>query len=221
MAESILDSQGNEALQHFHNWRQSPQAQMLGIGGPDLENTRPYIPQSNLEKYFGGDRLKNLLDAVLSSKDRHTVDEGFIRRNYLQTFATLLCIGHGNLIHLFAQYKTLRDGKLPHRTKPADFPFTTPDAFEVFRKEQSQFCPPKLEYNMNDRSKEDDILPIIRKEKIGQGGSAVVYKIVVDRDYNALLPSGQALPVSKVLYIRMQLAKWIRRAVADTGTPLS
>lgn len=196
MVLTVRDSQTHEAEQHFHSWRQSLEAQVPGIGGPDLDCTRQYIPRSKLEEYLGGRRLNHLLDAVLTSEDRHTVDERYVRGHYLQSFATLLCIGYGNLIGLFQQYGSLRDENLPHCRKPYGFPFTTPDAFEAFRKEQWQFCAPKLEYNMSVSFKEDDILPIIRKEKIGEGGSAIVYKIVVDADYNALLPSDQKLPVS-------------------------
>ncbi|KAF6234022.1 hypothetical protein HO173_007852 [Letharia columbiana] len=48
---------------------------------------------------------------------------------------------------------------------------------------------------MNDRFKEEDILPITRKEKIGEGGSAIIYKIVVDENYNSLRPRGHVIPV--------------------------
>lgn len=52
---------------------------------------------------------------------------------------------------------------------------------------------------MNDRFKEEDILPITRKEKIGEGGSAIIYKIVVDENYNSLRPRGHVIPVYSAL----------------------
>ena len=189
-------AQHDEALQAFHKWKRSSEAQSLGIGGPQCETVHPFIPRSTLEEYFGRPRrLDYLLDAVLGSRQRLSVDPNYVREHYLQSFATLLCIGEGPSIHHFHQYKSLRDEKLPFHTRPDDFPITTPDKFEEFRKAQWQFCASKLEYGMNDRYKEEEILPITHREKIGEGGSAIVYKIVVDETYNALRPSGHPMPV--------------------------
>lgn len=193
MVESY--AQHGEALQAFHKWRHSSGARFPGIGGPDFETTCPFTPRSNLEKYFERPQVENLLDEVLSSKQRPAVDANYVRDHYPQTFATLLCIGQGCMIHHFQQYKSLRDQKLPYRTRPDDFPFMTPDVFEEFKNAQWQFCASKLEYGMNDRFKEEDILPIIRKEKIGEGGSAIIYKIVVDENYDSLRPRGHVMPV--------------------------
>ena len=189
-------AQHNEALQAFHTWKRSTEAQSLGIGGPHFETESPFIPRSNLEKYFGShERVKDLLDAVLDSNDRPAVDPSYVQEHYLQSFAILLCIGEGHLIHHFQQYNSLRDQKLPYHTKPDDFPITTPDKFEDFKQEQWQFCASKLEYNMNGRFKEEDILPITYKKPIGEGGSAIIYKIVIEDSYNSLQPSGHVIPV--------------------------
>ena len=189
-------AQHNDALHAFHKWRVSTEAQLPGIGGPEFETVCPFVPQSNLEDYFRRPRhLENLLDAVLNSRERHAVDPNYVREHYLQSFATLLCIGEGGMIHHFQQYNSLRDQKLPYHTKPDDFPVTTPDKFDEFKRQQWQFCASKLEYGMNDRFKEEDILPITRKEKIGEGGSAIIYKVVVDQSYNALRPNGHVIPV--------------------------
>lgn len=191
MAES--DAQHKDTSQAFHRWRRSPEAQLSGIGGPDLETTRTFIPRSNLEEYFERPhRLENLLDNVLSSDERPAVDVNYIRNNYLQSFATLLCIGKGRLIHHFRQHQSLRDSNMPYHTQPDEFPFLTPDIFEEFKNAQWQFCASKLEYSMDVRFKEESILPIILKEKIGEGGSAIIYKIVVDESHNSLLPTGDA-----------------------------
>ena len=187
-------AQYDDTVQAFHTWRRSPEAQLSGVGGPDLETVCPFIPRSNLEEYFQRHRqLENLLTAVRGS--HAAVDPNYVRDHYLQSFATLLCIGQGHLIYHFQQYNSLRDQKLPHRARPDDFPFTTPDIFEEFKNAQWQFCASKLEYGMNDRFKEEDILPIIRKEEIGQGGSAIIYKIVVDASYNFLRPRSPVIPV--------------------------
>ena len=192
----LPDAQHKEAVLAFHAWRHSPEAQLPGIGGPDLETTSRFVPRLNLQKYFDESRhLENLLDAVLEDHERPAVDANYVREHYLLSFATLVCINEGRLIHHFQQYETLRDQKLPHRTLPDDFPFTTPHKFEEFKIAQWQFCASNLEYNMNSRFKEEDILPIIIKEKIGEGGSAIIYKIVVEESYNSLRERGHIVPV--------------------------
>ena len=189
-------AQHNEALQAFHTWKRSTEAQSSGIGGPQFETVCPFIPCANLEEYFRRyGRLEGLLDAVLDSSERPEVEPDYVRKHYLQSFAILLCIGEGRLIHHFQQYISLRDQKLPYHTRPDDFPITTPDKFEFFKQEQWQFCASKLEYNMNGRFKEEDILPITYKDPIGEGGSAIIYKIVIEENYNSLRPSGHVIPV--------------------------
>ena len=193
----VPDAQHKEAVLAFHTWRHSPEAQLPGTCGPDLETTSSFVPRRLLQKYFEEPRhLENLLDAVLEHHERPGVDANYVRECYLQSFAILVCIGAGGLIHHFLQYETLRDQKLPHRTLPYDFPTTTPHRFEDFKNAQWQFCPKILEYKMiGARFKEEDILPIIRKEKIGERGSAVIYRIVVEESYNSLRPRGDIVPV--------------------------
>lgn len=194
MVESY--AQHDDAQQAFHKWRLSSEARLPGIRGPDFETTCFFIPRSNLKDYFERPRrVENLLDAVLNDHERPAVDANYVRDHYLQSFATLLCIGEGRMIHHFQQHKALRDQKLPYRTRPDEFPTTTPDKFEDFKEAQWQFCASDLEYGMNDRFKEEEILPLILKEKIGEGGSAIIYKIVVDEGYNSLRPHGHILPV--------------------------
>lgn len=209
-------AQHTDALQAFHTWRKSSEALLPGIGGPGIETERKFVPRSNLEKYFERPRrLENLLDALLNSDERPAVDANYVREHYLQSFATLLCIGEGRFIHHFQQYKSLRDEKMPYRNRPDDFPFITPDKFEEFKKEQWQFCAPKLEYRMSDRFKEEDILPITRKEKIGEGGSAIIYKIVVEEGYNLLRPPGHVLPKRRHHYKNTFVLKTYRTAEAE------
>ena len=135
------------------------------------------------------------MGAVLNNNDRPAVDPAFVQEHYLESFAILLCIGQGHLIHHFQEYNSLRDQKLPYHTQPDDFPITKPNIFEDFKQEQWQFCASKLEYNMNGRFKKEEILPITYKEPIGEGGSAIIYRIVIEEGYNSLHPSGHVIPV--------------------------
>lgn len=179
--------QNNDSLQAFHKWRKS--AGIPGLGGKDLDETF-FIPQSKLENYLGSpDRVENLLDAVLNPEERPSVAAEYIRDNYLRTFAILLCIGQGQWISHFRQHRSLLDDKLPYDTEPADFPKTfTSDLFTNFKAAQWQFCAMALQYDMKDRFNPEVILPIRSKTEIGSGGSAVIFKIVVDEEYNSLHP---------------------------------
>lgn len=188
-------AQHDDTVQAFHTWRSSPEAQSPGIRGPSLDLECQYIPKSKVEGYF--DRpgaVDHLLDTVLDSRHRSSVTRDYVRDHYLRTFAILLCIGQGGSIYYFQQHSSLRDDKLPFRNRPSDFPVLQPDIFEDFKNAQWQFCASKLEYDMSDRFKEEDILPITRKEKIGEGGSAIVYKIVIDEEYNSLRPRSNIRP---------------------------
>lgn len=68
---------------------------------------------------------------------------------------------------------------------------------------------------MNDRFKEEDILPITRKEKIGEGGSAIIYKIVVDENYNSLRPRGHVIPKRRRQHKNTFVLKTYRAADAE------
>lgn len=185
----------HDELQAFLAWRRSSEAQLPGIRGPRFETTCLFVPRSNLEKYFESPRrIATLLDALLEGNDRSAVDPKYVRDHYLQVFA-VLCIGQGQMIHYFQQFRALRDQTLPYRTRPEDFPDTTPDIFDAFKQAQWQFCAQNLDYIMNNRFRDEEIIPFVHREKIGDGGSAVVYKIVVHEDYNKLRPQTHPIPV--------------------------
>ena len=176
-----------EELRDFHAWRQSPEVLLPGIGGPNFETQCFFISQFKLEEYFKvPGRVENLLNAVLGEGEALKINANFLRDHYARSFAILLCIEEGPMIRLFRWEDNLRDEKLPHRTRPVGFPDMASDKFEAFQKEQWKFCAQKLRAGMNFRFQVDHILPIILREQIGSGGSATVYKIVVDSHYNLL-----------------------------------
>ena len=189
----------NEHVHAFHEWRQSSEACSPGIRGPNFGAECTFIPRSKLEDYFATPRLERLLDTIFDNGQGPRVNANYIRDHYLRSFAILLCIGEESKIHHFQQYDSLNDEKLPHNSRPEDYPHATPDKFEEFRKEQWQFCASKLKYNMGVHFKEEHILPIIHKKQIGTGGSSIVYKIVVDEEYNQLRPHHSGGSVCSVL----------------------
>jgi hypothetical protein len=189
-------AQTDETVQAFHKWKRSSEAHFSGFGGPSFETKQSFIPRSHLKEYFDRPRrLENLLDVVLDASKRTEIDPNLVGLHYLRCFATLLCIGEGSMISHFYQHESLRDEKLPFPDRPVDFPVTMPDKFKAFQDAQGQFCALQLEYGMNGRFKEDGIVPVIHKEKIGEGGSAIIYKILVHQDYNSLRPPSDARAV--------------------------
>ncbi|KAL8747821.1 MAG: hypothetical protein Q9184_007549 [Pyrenodesmia sp. 2 TL-2023] len=179
MAQS--PAQHSDAVQAFHRWRRSAEAQTPGLGGGNLD-TISFIPESKLKAYLTSHHyVETLLDAILDARERPAVAADYIRQYYLRTFATLLCIDEGHWIYNFQQYRSLRDQKMPYDTRPADFPYTgSSNLFESFQTAQWQFCAMPLQYDMKDRFKRQEILPITSKTEIGSGGSATIFKIVVD-----------------------------------------
>ena len=179
-----------ESVIHFHQWRQSPEALLPGIGDPKSNHQRGFVALSTLRGYLTKQTVESLLDAVVKSS-RQDVDAQYVLDFYLRPFAILLCMGEGGLIQHFVKYSKLRDGGLPFDTKPVDFPCTEDEhLFEKFKKSQWQFCAADLHWNMNAWLKEEEILPILRMDEIGAGGSATVYKIVIEEEYNTLVPKG-------------------------------
>ena len=195
-------AQTDETVQAFHQWRHSSDVHLSGFGGPAFETGHSFIPRSHLEEYFDRPRrLENLLDVVLDASKRPEVDPNLVRLHYPRCFATLLCIGEGSMVSHFYQHESLRDEKLPFRARPAEFPTTSPDKFKDFQDAQWQFCAVNLKYGMNGHFKRDDIVPIIHREKIGEGGSAIVYKIVVDQNYHSLRPPSHATAVFPAAWV--------------------
>lgn len=188
-------AQHSQTLQDFHRWRHSPQTRTPGLGGSNLVPTS-FISRSKLEAYLETSRLEDLLHTVLNNDEIPAVAVAYVREHYLRCFATLLCINKGEWICHFQQYRSLRDEKMPYDTRPEQFPFDDrPDLFETFKAAQWQFCAMSLQYDMKDRFRDQDILPITSKKEIGRGGSATIYMIDVDESYHALRPPDQLLTV--------------------------
>ncbi|KAL8934995.1 MAG: hypothetical protein Q9211_004940 [Gyalolechia sp. 1 TL-2023] len=206
----------NDAVQAFHTWRRSPEVQTPGLGGNNLDPVN-FIPRSTLEDYLRRDRyMENLLSAVLDYQHRAAVGVEYVREHYLLAFATLLCIGEGRLIYHFQQHRSLRDEKMPFDTQPTAFPHTDdPKTFERFQEMQWQFCAMRLEYDMKDRLRSHEVLPIISKEKIGEGGSAIIYKIVVYEPYNFLRAPEQSKNSSRQLHRNTFVLKTYRGPEAE------
>ncbi|KAL9039625.1 MAG: hypothetical protein Q9214_004801 [Letrouitia sp. 1 TL-2023] len=178
----------DDKIQAFRRWISSTRRQ--GIGGSSHATQCEFIPASAVKEYLeADDRVERLLESLFDSETVKELDAEVIREHYLRPLAILLLIGEGRMIKHFIKYQSLEDHRLPYRTCPDDFPFSSdPNLFERFYNQQWQFCATYLDYNMNLHLHKEDILPITLKEKIGSGGNAVIFKVIVEKEYNKLVP---------------------------------
>ena len=185
------------AIQDFLQWISKSDNSRTGCKGSDNAIGSRYIPRVLLEDYLTTARIRTLLDELFNNTSP-APDPDRVRTNYLRPFAILLSAGLGRLIRHFVNHR-YDDNHLPFPNKPGDFPQSaTQDLFNEFCKKQWQFCAMQLDYDMTDILAKDCILPILKKEKIESGGSAILHKITVDADYNKLIPAGHSDTVTQI-----------------------
>ena len=188
MAESFLQPEDGPAFQDFMRWISESQTLRTGCKGSDNSKPSEYIPRVALEAYLTTARIRTLLVELFGNTNR-APDSDRVRTKHLRPFAILLSAGFGRMIHHFVNHR-YEDSHLPFSSKPKNFPqSTTKNLFNEFCEKQWQFYPMHLDYNMSDHPDDDHILPILDKEEIERGGSAILYKITVDEDYNNLIPA--------------------------------
>ena len=195
MVGSQLDH--HPEIQDLLSWKDSLDTWRQGSGGVDNELDRRFIPRSILEaKFKAPQKVEGLLHALFGKSDDPLPDADYIRSRYLRPFVILLFLGQGEMIYHFVEHDSLQDPHLPFRALPQGFPSsTTGKLWEAFEREQWAFCAMGLEYNMSYHLSTDDILPIVHKERLGEGGSAVTHRIIVHPDYDSLDPPGSRTSV--------------------------
>ncbi|KAI9709970.1 MAG: hypothetical protein M1820_003048 [Bogoriella megaspora] len=177
------------AIQTFYHWRD--EHCVVGVRAQSsAHNEAPayFLPPCELSTFFTVERVKQVLVALWQTRSHLIpVDANAIQEKYLTGFAILLSIGHGRYIETFVKHRTLGDRYLPFDAKPSDFPSAADcDLFAIFKDAQWKFCAPRLTYQRLTHFKQEEILPIVAREKIGEGGSAVTWKIQLHPDYNHL-----------------------------------
>lgn len=195
MNKSIPESQHESQpdhhpfIQDFLQWTKSQGTYRVGCGGPENDINRKYISLVVLKEKLNRRKIEELLEALFENWEKPAPDPDWIKRHYLRPFAILLCIGEGRMIYHFVKHQRLQDHLLPFPDEPHEFPSSTRcNLYTAFRQKQWAFCAVRLEYNISSLLGTDEILPIVHKERIEDGGSAVTYKIVVDDDYDELVP---------------------------------
>ena len=195
----------NLDVQDLFNWLRKNQIFCTNDSSATLDP--PFVPYSKLRDYLIADqRTEKLLRAQFPDRGHHWCSTlaPTIQADFLRVFTILICIGKGSYIESFLQHINLRDRKLPFLSAtalsgPANFPEdpNDPHFWNSFFSKQFTFCAHSLTYNENYVQLEDRfVLPITSKEKIDQGGSAILYKIQVHPEYDKLLPPSELAMVN-------------------------
>ena len=180
----------NATIQDLVTWIASREDR--GMRGADAGDV-PFVSYTALQEYFSGyRRIEQLLEILFDSSDLSLdyLDAKDIRDQYARVFCVLILIGQGRFISRFVELG-INDRRLPLRLQERDgFPRSTsdPNFFDNFYKEQWQFCVEDLSVTLNRTYQPESILPIWRKRRLGEGGSATTYLVEVHGSYNSLEP---------------------------------
>ena len=190
-------------IQEFIEWVRKNCAP--GLIDPASNEKPPFLPSHVLRTYFETNRYNNLVKllSVVFENEEIPVDADEVARKYSAVFCILLLIGKARYIQLFVQRDGLRDACLPFDLDfpPQGFPTSTSDSddrefLRRFCDQQWMFCAPVIDYHTARTFEPNRILPIILKEKLAGGGSAILYKIILQTQYNCLSASGDTQQVS-------------------------
>ena len=184
-----LQHDDDPVIQDFHTWRK--ETGQIGIGiAEDKRVERTFIPYSCVDAYLNeDDRVESLLRAIFPDADPGKLpDADTIRKNHLRNLCILLSISKGRFITNFIEYELI-DSKLPHEDRPRHFPVDSGDIkfWNSFFERQWEFSAREFTCGIGLHiDAKEWILPIIEMEEIGDGGSAVIYKIKLHDDYDSL-----------------------------------
>ena len=176
-------------------------------GDPDGPNSL-YIPSASLNEYFQDSKQVTRLLRAVFGKDTHLpVDAATVAAYCPKVFSILLLIGHAHLIQQFVTNENLRDTKLPFEENCPSFPpLTGPVAREAalkqFRAKQWQFSAHVFrehDRNIDMRLDSNIILPIQILEPLSPGGTAKLFKVEIDEEYDQLHKSRVGFLPFKVL----------------------
>jgi hypothetical protein len=192
MLDQMSQPDHNAGLQAFYQWERDSFINVVSdlITG----ETRSFMPVENLKAHFqeyGRKKLNKILSLVFRPEEV-PVDSEAILKSYTAVFCILLHTGKARYIEHFASYDDLSDQRLPldPASRPANFPVATdePHFFERFCETQWTYCVPIFQRPMLNRHFEPHrLLPIIYRERVATGGSAILYKIRLHGRYNKLL----------------------------------
>jgi len=197
MAQQQRDSQYYDIeqpddKQHLQDFHQHLHESLIRTDSPvtsQREDPEEFVPFELIEEYCSEEgRLIDILSAIFPDEEPIPVEDFVVQAQYLKTLCILLSIGAARYIRLFVEHNGLSDVRLPHTSKPDNFPISAarPNLWEKFYEKQWVFCAAEINFKINDSLERDRILPIVKRKVLGEGGSAVVSKIVLHTSFNKL-----------------------------------
>jgi hypothetical protein len=192
-------------IQDFFDW--VDKSRVPGLMDPNSDMPTKFLPDHLLRDYLTANnyrQLKKLLVAIFAENEE-TPSHEEIASYYYKSFCILLLIGKARFIRHFVQHNSLDDTHLPFSKErpPSGFPTDTDDPFFLTRfcERQWTFCAPYLEIRTSRIMEDSRILPIIKKEILDTGGSAKVFKIELQPEYNRLIDiSNPSANVSQLIF---------------------
>jgi hypothetical protein len=182
-----------QPIQEFFQWiDKQREYSIIDPGSDERAELNSITPIKVYFKNNSYEKLNAILAALFIPEDPPDLAEVIVQ-SYTAGFSILLHIGKGKFIESFSERNSLDDGHLPldPSSKPTSFPKSSDEGFfERFCKWQWRFSCPIFRRNHlnNEHFSENQVLPIAKKEQLGRGGSAVLFKIRLYNEYNELLP---------------------------------
>jgi hypothetical protein len=153
-----------------------------------------FIPASELSRHFGENdmaQLKRILEELFGNSS--TPSASAILRNercFMRVFATLLLIGHGQLITDFLRHSALCDerGSFGESSPPQNFPKSREgdDIFLDFQDKHWLFFP--HEFRRDDYTVINDLVPLpyLEHKKIVDATNGAIYQAKIHRYYDVV-----------------------------------
>lgn len=174
-----------DAVSGFHVWLNHARLENKVVV-KDFESEKEisgFIPKSEVSKYLTHWRIRNILKELFP--DVPPPEDYEVADHRLLEFCVLLSIGEGKLIQQLVKKTADSDLKDVFR----------PDVWQKYRKAQWEFMVEDLQWHGLREYSEEHSLPYIRKELVAKGSTSNLWRVVVHRDYDKLLP------LSKVRYV--------------------
>ena len=183
-------------IQELLDW--VPKHCISGTNGPSATLNCLFMPLPDLEAFLKAHNRTNRLLRALYPQREHPVTVANLEASYIRVFTILVLIGKGRYIGHFVKHLNLDDLHLPFLEKPTHFPIDPNDStfWTSFYERQFAFCAHHFRNNQDYKKLEElCVLPIVKKEVLGSGGSAAIYKIVLHPFYDRLNPAPDGFPV--------------------------
>ena len=169
----------------------TPESSRGGLKGAQNDQQCSYLSEATLRENLKLERVDDLLRILFQGPDssQQRPPAQVVFDDYLRPFVILICIGQGPMINHFRRHGSLKDHNLPFYEKPPNFPTSSgSDVWADFKSAQWHYCPLGLSFDIDQKLHDDEILPIASIERLEAGYSAGTHKIVVDKEYDRLVP---------------------------------